>query len=137
MPFTSRLLVSGAALVAWLALLAAPVLAQSDAAPAPAPAPAPASATVEQPTQEQIRTAYAETLDGVNERTTAIMGGEDGATLTVVLEDLTKLGCRELNRPGAQFDCRVERRIRHGQLRPKTDVGQLWLSSENDRWVVR
>jgi hypothetical protein len=92
---------------------------------------------VEEPTEEQIRSAYASALEDVNARSVAQLGAADAALLAVVLEDLTKLGCRGLGRPGEHYDCRVERRTRRGERGAVTDVVQLWLSYEDGRWVVR
>lgn len=103
---------------------------RDDARPEPA-------APVEEPTEEQIRAAYAGALEDINARSVAHLGAEDAAAFAMALEDLTKLGCRGLGRPGAHFDCRVERRIRRGEHTPVTDVVQLWLTYEDDRWVAR
>jgi hypothetical protein len=92
---------------------------------------------VEQPTEAQIRDAYAAALDDINARSVARLGAADASTLSVVLEDITKLGCRGLGRPGVHYDCRVERRIRRGEHAPATDVVQLWLAYEDGRWVAR
>lgn len=96
-----------------------------------------AAAVVEEPTEEQIRTAYAQTLEAVNAGTVSHLGAGDAGPLTIELQDIVKLGCRGLNRPGAQFECRVERRTRRGDERPTTDVVELWLSWEDGRWVAR
>ena len=95
------------------------------------------AAVVEEPTEEQIRAAYAAALEDVNERSVAQLGAQDATALTVVLEGLVKLGCRGIGQPGVHFDCRVERRIRRGERTPATDVVQLWMSYEGDRWVAR
>lgn len=92
---------------------------------------------IEEPTEEQIRTAYAASLAALNGRSVAIMGAEDAQALTLVLDELKKLGCRGLDRPGAHFDCRVERRLQHGKRKAKTDVVQLWLAYEEGQWVAR
>ncbi|WP_058554392.1 hypothetical protein [Thiohalocapsa sp. ML1] len=128
---TPRIRPRAAWLACLLALAAGQSLAEDDTGEVAA-APA-----VEEPTEEEIRNAYAASLAAVNDRTIAVMGGEDGAMLTVALEALTKLGCRGMNRPGAQYDCRVERRIKQGKRTAKTDVVQLWLAHEDGEWVAR
>lgn len=92
---------------------------------------------VEEPTEEQIRGAYAATLMDLNARSVEQLGAGDAGVLTLELEDIVKLGCRGLDQPGVHFDCRVERRIRRGDEKPQTDVVQLWLSREEGRWVAR
>jgi hypothetical protein len=94
-------------------------------------------AAVEEPTEEQIRDAYAAAIADINARTVAAVGAADAGRLNMALEDLKKLGCRSLGRAGVHYDCRVERRIRRGQARPATDVVQLWLAYEGADWVVR
>jgi len=96
-----------------------------------------AATVTEEPTEEQIRTAYAATLEDINTRSAAQLGEADAAPLTVVLETLTKLGCRSLGGQGVQYDCRVERHIRRGDRKPTTDVVQLWLAHEDGRWIAR
>jgi hypothetical protein len=127
------------ALAALLIGVAAMPIRAQDAAPDTGPDAAAqgAAAVVEEPTEEQIRTAYAQTLETVNAGTVSHLGAADAAALTIELEDIVKLGCRGLNRPGAQFECRVERRTRRGDERPTTDVVELWLSWEDGRWVAR
>jgi hypothetical protein len=117
--------------LALAALCTTAAWAQQDASPTRA------AAAVEEPTEEQIRSAYASALEDVNARSVAQLGAADAALLAVVLEDLTKLGCRGLGRPGEHYDCRVERRTRRGERGAVTDVVQLWLSYEDGRWVVR
>ncbi|MBK1629170.1 hypothetical protein CKO31_00180 [Thiohalocapsa halophila] len=95
------------------------------------------SGVVEEPTEEQIRSAYTATLTDLNARSVEHLGADDAGVLTLELEDIVKLGCRGLDRPGVHFDCRVERRIRRGEERPQTDVVELWLSREDGRWVAR
>lgn len=92
---------------------------------------------VEEPTEEQIRSAYAATLTDLNARSLEHLGAENAGMLSLELEDIVKLGCRGLERPGVHFDCRVERRVRRGDEKPETDVVQLWLSREEGRWVAR
>jgi hypothetical protein len=95
------------------------------------------AAVVEEPTEAQIRDAYAAALEDINARSVAQLGDADASKLSVELEDLTKLGCRGLGRPGVHYDCRVERRVRRGEGAAVTDVVQLWLAYEDDHWVAR
>jgi hypothetical protein len=94
-------------------------------------------APVEEPTEAQIHDAYAGMLATVNAGSKAHLGAADSGAVLIELEDIVKLGCRGLDRSGAEYDCRVERRIRRGDARPETGVVQLWLSWENGRWVAR
>lgn len=116
--------------LALLVLACGGAWAQEDAVADPA-------AVVEEPTEAQIRDAYAAALEDINARSVAQLGAADASKLSVELEDLTKLGCRGLSRPGVQYDCRVERRIRRGEGAAVTDVVQLWLAYEDDHWVAR
>jgi hypothetical protein len=96
-----------------------------------------AEAAVDEPSEAQIHAAYAAALADLNARTIANLGVGGAPALTIELEELNKLGCRGLDRPGVHFDCRVERRIRRGERRPTTDVVELWLSYQDARWVAR
>lgn len=94
-------------------------------------------ATVGEPTEAQIHGAYAAMLATVNAGSKVHLGAADSGAVLIELEEIVKLGCRGLDRSGAQYDCRVERRIRRGDARPETGVVQLWLSWEDGRWVAR
>lgn len=99
--------------------------------------PAEVAVPVDGPSEEAIRDAYAANLADLNERSVNVMGAEDAARFSLTLDGLTKLGCRGMSTAGVNFDCRVERRLSRGNQRPETDVVQLWLSYENDAWIVR
>lgn len=116
------------ALVVALAAVPRLVAAQADAE---------APGVVGEPTEDDIRSAYAATLETVNRGTLERLGEADGAALLLALEDLTKLGCRGMSRAGVHYDCRVQRRVKRGDDKPVTDVVQLWLSHDGAEWVAR
>ncbi len=116
------------------------LLAMLSAANAPAqeaPVAAVVSAGLEEPSEEQIRIAYVAALEDINARSVTHLGAADSASLSIVLEDVSKLGCRRLGGATVQYDCRVQRRIRRGGGRSTTDVVQLWLSYEDEHWIAR
>jgi hypothetical protein len=121
------LAIASAALLLTLALLHVPVLAQQAEAPP----------VVEEPTEAQIVDAYRTHIASINARSRELLGDIDGGLMELTVEDLKKLNCRAIDRVGVHFDCRVELRMKQAQRRPKTDVVQLWLSYEDDRWVAR
>lgn len=124
-------------LVRWLEMTLVLLVLAYGGAWAQEDAGADSAAIVEEPTEAQIRDAYAAALEDINARSVAQLGAADASKLSVNLEDLTKLGCRGLGRPGVHYDCRVERRVRRGEGAAVTDVVQLWLAYEDDHWVAR
>ena len=127
------------ALVPWIILPLALLAAASTRAQEPPAATAASTpaAVVEEPGEEQIHSAYAAALADVNARSVAQLGAADAAPLSIVLEGVNKLSCRQLGDDGLQYDCRVERRISRGGGRSTTDVVQLWLSYEDGQWIAR
>lgn len=104
------------------------------------PAPAQdgdASEVAGEPSEQELKDAYAGHIASINQRALALFGEEDAGVMRLTLEDLTKLRCEEMERDGVHYDCRVERRLRQAERRPKTDVVQLWLSYEDARWIAR
>jgi hypothetical protein len=95
------------------------------------------SEAVNEPGEQEIEDAYAAHIADINRRSSVVFENEDAASMQLTLENLTKLGCQEIEREGVHYDCRVERRMRQADHRPKTDVVQLWLSYEDARWVAR
>lgn len=119
--------VAAAAAPLLLALLQVPAFAQRAEAPPAA----------EEPTEAQIRGAYEARIARVNARSRELLGDTDAVLMELKVEDLKKLNCREIERAGVQFDCRVELRLRQAKRRPKTDIVQLWISYEDDGWIAR
>jgi len=110
-----------------LALLHLPAFAQQ----------ADASPVVEEPTEAQIFDAYGARIASINARSRELLGDVDASVMELTVEDAQKLGCRQVDRVGVHFDCRVELRMKQAQRRPKTDVVQLWLSYEDGVWIAR
>jgi hypothetical protein len=109
------------------------VLAQSQAQTGAAAA----DATMEEPSEAEIATAYDERIAHINARSREVLGDEQAEAMLLTLEALKKLRCDGLDRVGVHFDCRVEMRVRQADRRPKTTVVDLWLSYENGNWIAR
>jgi len=110
-----------------LGLLPLSALAQQPEAPS----------VVEEPTEAQIFDAYGARVASINARSRDLLGDADAGLMELTVEDLKKLNCKEIERVGVHFDCRVELRMKQARRRPKTDVVQLWLSYEDGAWIAR
>jgi hypothetical protein len=122
------------ALIGLLAFVAPALAQQSDEGAEPNTSDAAGSG---EPTEADIRVAYSAAIERINDGTRERYGDDDAAALLLTLEDINMLGCRGMSRTGVHFDCRVERRMRRADLKPTTDVVQLWVSYEEGSWVVR
>lgn len=92
---------------------------------------------VVEPTREEMRDAYRQRVTALNSEAVELLGEEDAGAMRLTMEDLQKLGCRPLERPGIEFDCRVELRTRIAEREPTTRLVNLWVIREGSGWIVR
>jgi len=95
------------------------------------------AAAVAEPTREEMRDAYRQRVAALNSEAVELLGEEDAQAMQLTMEDLQKLSCRPLERPGIEFDCRVELRTRIAEREPTTRLVNLWVIREGSGWIVR